>query len=77
MRSEYTAEIHPTTTLITIITQNSSIKGVSHSGLLPLSRRSRKVREKAGLIMPTREEMVVVSTTKATAVPDPLSRSLA
>ena len=53
------------------------MKGVSHSGLDPLSSRSRNVREKAGEIMPSREEIVVVSTTKATAVPEPRSRSLA
>ena len=36
-----------------------------------------KVREKAGLMMPISEEMVVVSTTKATAAPEPFRRSFA
>ena len=77
MRREYTAEIQLTTTVMRISTENSSMKGVSHSGFRPVSSRSRKVRAKAGLIMPIREEMVVVRITKATATPDPFSRSLA
>ena len=49
----------------------------SHSGFLPVRSLSRKVRAKAGLMMPSRETTVVVSTTKVTAVPDPFSRSFA
>ena len=64
-------------TLTRMSRQNRSINGVSHSGFFPVSSLSRKVRLKPGLMSPISEETVVVSTTKATAVPEPLRRSLA
>ena len=47
--------------------------GIAHSGFCPVSRRSRKIREKAGLMMPIREVMQVVRTVKMIAVFAPRS----
>ena len=53
------------------------MKAGSHSGFLPVSSRSRKVRLNTGVMMPSSEEMVAVSTTNTVAMPVPFSRSLA
>ena len=45
--------------------------------MAPVSRRSRKILLKIGLMIPNREEMVVVITTKATAAAVPRIRSFA
>ena len=56
---------------------SASVKDISHSGFSPVSSRSRKIRENAGVTMPSSDEMTVVNVTKAIAVPAPTSRFFA
>ena len=52
-------------------------KGNTQSGFSLVSSRSIKIREKAGFIMPIKEEINVVRTTNAIAVPVPFKRFFA
>ena len=58
---------------MTLIPTSAIVNGVSHSGFSFVSSRSRKMRENAGVITPSKEEMTVVSVTKAIALPAPTS----
>ena len=55
----------------------AAIKGSSQSGFFPVKSRSINILLKTGLIIPIKDEIVVVRTTKTTAVEVPLSRSFA
>ena len=66
--------IASTQTWITPTTASSAINGLSKSRFSPLSSRSTKNREKAGLATSNRAPISVVSMTNATAAPAPCSR---
>ena len=59
------------------IKASAIIKGINHSGFTPVSSLSRKILENAGLIIPIRLEIILVSITKATATAEPFILSLA
>ena len=56
---------------------SAQINGINQSGFCPVSNRSMKIREKAGLMIPMSEVITVVIIVNATATPAPRIFSLA
>ncbi len=67
MRREYTARIHSTTICKATIPHMARKNPLHQSRLIPVSKRSKKILEKIGIIIPITDTARDVSTTNITA----------